>query len=188
MMWFRIAIVALAALSTSALATEWQTQADSRLGFRANAQGEDFDGRFTRFNARIRFAPDALGASRFEVEIDLGSVDSQNSERDEMLADPAFFDSATQRTASYLAERFEALDDGRFRALGALTLRGVTEPVSLDFSWSGDDQTATLEGRATLDRLTFKVGEGEWEDPEAIAHAVTVLTTLKLTAAASELP
>ncbi len=169
-------------LPERAIAVQWQSTGDSRLGFRANAQGEGFEGRFTRFSARIDFAPDRLDASRFEVEIDLGSVDSQNSERDDMLADPAFFDSATQPTASYFADRFEATGDGRFRADGALTLRGITEPVALHFRWSEDGASARLTGEATLDRLRFRVGDGDWADPEAIAHEVTVMTSLELTA------
>ncbi|MGQ0801388.1 MAG: YceI family protein [Pseudomarimonas sp.] len=169
-------------------AAEWQTAAGSTLGFSAEAQGEKFSGVFSRFEARIRFAPDALTASRFEVEIDLKSVDSQNSERDEMLADEAFFNSAAEPKASYFAERFSQLEDGRFRAEGVLTLRGVSAPVPLDFTWTGDASTATLEGEAVLDRVAFKVGAGEWEDAEAIAHQVSVNTKLVLTAKPSSTP
>jgi polyisoprenoid-binding protein YceI len=171
-----------------ALAVDWSVAADSALGFRASAQGETFEGRFSRFDARIRFAPDALTNSRFEVEIDLRSVDSQNSERDEMLADSAFFDSNSQPQAQYLADRFTALEDGRFRAEGTLTLRGVSAPVTLDFQWSATDTGAALVGEATLDRMTFKVGDGEWQDPDAIAHEVRVMTTLQLIAAPSAAP
>ncbi len=174
--------------SSAAIGSQWSTASDSTLGFSAAAQGESFDGVFKRFDANIRFAPDALAGSRFEVEIDLTSVDSQNSERDEMLADAAFFDSASQPTASYFAERFVALEDGRFRAEGTLTLRGISLPVPLEFSWGSDGATATLAGEADLDRLAFKVGDGEWADADAIALTVRVITALTLTAAPSSTP
>jgi len=176
-------------LTPSALfAMQWQTDDASTLGFSASAQGEDFNGRFTVFRADIRFDPASLGTSRFAVEIDLASVDSANSERDEMLADPAFFNSASEPQASYVASRFSALEDGRFRAEGSLTLRGVSLDVPLDFSWTANEGSATLEGKATLDRLDFKVGEGEWADEDAIARTVEVTTTLKLTAAPASAP
>jgi len=174
--------------ATPALASEWQTQPGSTLGFAAEAQGEKFSGAFERFEARIRFAPDALTGSRFEVEIDLKSVNSQNTERDEMLADEAFFNSAAEPAASYFAERFSRLEDGRFRADGVLTLRGVSAPVPLDFSWTGDASAATLEGEASLDRIAFNVGAGEWSDAEAITHHVSVRTKLVLTAKPSTTP
>jgi len=183
-------LLALAsALAASAVAaSDWQTDPKSSLGFSGEAQGEKFSGVFSRFQARIRFAPDALTASRFEVEIDLKSVDSQNSERDEMLADAAFFNSAAEPTASYFAEKFTQLEDGRFRAEGVLTLRGVSAPVPLDFSWTGDATAATLEGEAMLDRIAFNVGAGEWADADAIAHQVSVRTRLVLTAKPSTPP
>lgn len=176
------------ALAAPAGAADWRTDAGSRLGFEASAQGETFEGGFTRFDARIRFAPDALEDSRFEVDIELASVDSRNVERDEMLADPAFFDSIGQPTARYLAEHFVRLEDGRFRAEGELSLRGVARPVPLVFSWSSGDGRATLTGETLINRIDFGVGAGEWEDPDAIAHAVRVVTALELTAAAAATP
>jgi polyisoprenoid-binding protein YceI len=170
-------------LPLAAIAAEWRVDsADSRLGFRAEAQGEAFEGRFIRFEARIRFDPDALDNSRFAVDIALDSVDSRNSERDEMLAEPEFFNVRADTTARYRAERFEARGDGRFRALGDLTLRGVTRPVPLDFEWRAGAGGATLDGRAELDRLAFDVGGGEWADAEVIAHPVQVTTRLVLVA------
>ncbi len=178
----RFALLTLTLACLPATAADWDTRPTSRLGFEASAQGESFAGGFTRFEARIRFAPEALAGSRFEVDIDLASVDSQNEERDEMLADPAFFDSAAVPAARYVAEGFVLLDDGRYRAEGTLTLRGVTQAVPLVFSWRQDGGTATLAGEATIDRLAFKVGEGEWADTEVIAREVRVSTTLELEA------
>ena len=178
----RLAPLVLVLACLPATAAEWTMRPASKLGFEASAQGEAFEGGFTRFEARIRFAPDALADSRFEVDIDLASVDSRNAERDEMLADPAFFDSAATPGARYVAERFTLLDDGRYRAEGALTLRGVTQAVPLVFSWAQKAGAARLQGEATLDRLAFKVGEGEWADTEVIAREVRVLTSLDLEA------
>jgi polyisoprenoid-binding protein YceI len=182
-----ICTIAALLLPLASTAAEWRVDpAESRLGFRAEAQGEAFDGRFARFEARIRFDPAALDAARFEVDIALDSVDSRNSERDEMLIEPEFFDVSAERSARYRATRFEALGDGRFRALGELTLRGVTRPVPLDFTWQAATGGATLEGSAELDRLAFEVGSGDWADADVIAHAVQVTTRLVLRAASAE--
>ena len=175
-------------LVSIAQAAQWTTAPGSTLGFTGKAQGETFEGTFKTFSADVRFDPDALEGSRFDVEIDLRSVDSQNSERDEMLADGAFFNSTAEPTARYVATTFSALADGRFRAAGTLTLRGVALSVPLDFSWSSDTSNAALNGEATLDRLAFHVGDGEWADADAIAHAVRVSTNLKLTPASNATP
>ena len=164
----------------SAQASDWETDAaNSTLGFVGSAQGEDFSGQFGAFDALIRFDPEALEASRFEVDIDLRSADTQNAERDETLQGSAFFRTRREPMARYVAESFRALEDGRFAADGELTLRGVTQPVTLEFSFA-EGKPTVLEGEATLDRTQFDVGGGDWASDSDIRHVVRVVTRLEL--------
>lgn len=171
----------LAALLVSlpAAATDWHSDpAGSTLEFTAESQGESFDGRFARFEPRIRFDPDAPQQGRFDVAVALDSVDTGNDERDEMLADPAFFGRASR--AHYHADAFTALGGDRFRADGMLQLNGIEHPVALEFTFVVDNGRAVLTGEAVLDRLAFEVGSGDWEDPDMIARDVRVRTRLDL--------
>lgn len=178
----RLAVLCLL-LPLAAGARDWQSvAAESELGFRAEAQGEAFDGRFGGFEVRLSFDPAALDAARLDVAIELDSVDSRNAERDEMLAEAEFFDSRREPRASYRARRFTALADGRFRADGELTLRGTTRPVALTFAWREEGATAQLDGGARIDRLEFAVGSGDWADPTLIAREVEVSTRVVLRA------
>lgn len=173
-------LLALAALlADPAAAADYTAAEGSTLGFRGEAQGEPFDGRFQRFDARIRFDPAALGTSRFEVEIPLESADSQNAERDDTMKGDDFFAVGAHPLARYEASAFRDLGGGRFAADGQLTLRGSTRPVVLEFTWTAGAQPV-LEGQATLDRTAFGVGGGDWADPGTIAHAVQVNTRLVL--------
>lgn len=163
-------------------ATIWTVDAQhSSLGFSGAAQGETFNGVFHRFTPQIVFDPAELAASRFAVSIDLSSADSQNAERDEVLLGEEFFDAGSAAAAEYRAERFESLGDGRYRADGVLTLKGISRPVALDFRWQSTTDGAQLDGEALLNRLDFGVGTGDWADTEMIDSAVRVSTTLKLT-------
>jgi polyisoprenoid-binding protein YceI len=174
-------LVALAtSLPGAALAADWSVQADgSSLRFSGTAQGEKFAGRFAQFRAAIRFDPAALDAAKFDVTVQLASADTKNEERDETLQGSDFFDSASYPDARFVATEFVGAGDG-FEAHGALELRGVRRPVTLAFTWKPDGTGARLDGKATLDRTEFGVGGGDWEDPEMVAHAVEVATTLRL--------
>jgi polyisoprenoid-binding protein YceI len=174
-----IVLLPITLLPSLAAAQNWTTLPGSTLGFAGAVEGEPFDGRFQRFDARIRFDPTAL-TGRFEVDIALDSVDSQNSERDDMLAEPEFFDSRRLPQARYLAERFERQADGRIRADGVLSLRGVEQPVPLLFDWQPSTDGAVLDGQAVVDRLAFEVGSGDWADPALIAREVQVRPRLLL--------
>lgn len=166
--------------AASVSAAEWKVvPADSSLRFAGNAQGEAFEGVFKAFEAKISFDPAQLAGSRFDVAIDLASADTQNEERDDALRQADFFDVARTPKATYVAESFIAKGAG-FVANGTLTLRGVSRPVPLEFTWTPSAAGATLEGRATLDRSAFGVGGGDWADPEMIANPVQVSTTLVL--------
>lgn len=162
------------------MSAEYTTDApQSTLGFAGTVQGEAFEGRFGTFSAEIRFDPDALSDSRFAVDIDLGSADSHNEERDATLKGEEFFNVAGAAQARYLANQFRALGNNRFAAEGELTLRGVSRPVTLSFTWSAGTPAA-LDGEAELKRLDFDVGGGDWADEETIANAVRVFTHLVL--------
>lgn len=162
-------------------AQAWQATSPSTLGFEGRAQGERFVGEFKRFSARVDFDPAALGSTRFDVEIELGSADSQNAERDELLREAAFFDLARQPRARFVASAAEPAEGG-YLSRGTLSLNGRSQPVELRFYFQRTGDGAQLEGEAVLDRTDFAVGSGDWEDPEVIEHPVKVSTRLTLIA------
>ena len=159
----------------------------STLTFSSSYQGEAFTGRFGRFDANITFDPANLATSNFDVTITLASADTQNSERDDALKGADFFNVAKMPTAHYVASKFRSLGGNRYAADGALTLRGVTKPVVLSFTWT-PGATPALVGDANVNRLDFGVGGGEWADTATIGNAVKVHTSLKLVAATGPAP
>lgn len=166
-------------LAGPAQAADWQMQSGSSLGFRASYQGETFEGRFGQFAPQIRFDPARLGESRFDVRIRLASVDTRNSERDDLLKGGEFFDSRKMPEARYVAAKFRSLGGNRYAANGSLSLRGVSQPVTLVFTWTPGARPV-LVGEATLQRLQFGVGSGDWADTGLIPDQVTVTTRLVL--------
>ncbi|HEX2494990.1 MAG TPA: YceI family protein [Steroidobacter sp.] len=179
-----IVIVAFCALlAAAALAgSQWSVEPkESRLTFVANQAGADFEGAFRRFTANIRFDPADIAASRFAVTIDLASVDTRDSERDDILRGPDLFAVEQHPTARYSAERFTAQGGGKYSAAGKLTLRNVTRDVPIEFTFEKNENGAWLKGVARLKRLDFGVGQGEWKDTEWVANDVGVKFALRLT-------
>lgn len=173
-----LAFLALFALPAVASTPTYTAAAGSTLGFGASYDGEAFTGRFDRFSADIAFDP-ATAAGRFDVVIELGSAGTDNDERDETLLGAEFFDAARTPQARYVATRFRKLDDGRFVAEGVLTLRGIAKAVPLTFTWTAGAMPV-LAGSATVPRLAFNVGTGDWADTAVLPDAVSVTTRLVL--------
>jgi polyisoprenoid-binding protein YceI len=180
---FAAAVIAMLAIAP-AQASHFAAQSGSSLTFTAKYQGEDFTGRFEKFDAAIRFDPASLATSRFDVRIPLATARTDNEERDEALLGADFFNAVAMPDARYEATRFVKLKDGRYRAEGMLTLRGVKKAVPLVFSWTGG-ANPVLVGEATVNRLDFGVGTGDWDDVELIPNKVVVKTRLVLDARAA---
>jgi polyisoprenoid-binding protein YceI len=171
--------LALMLAAADAAGADYAAQPGSTLVFSASFQGESFNGKFERFTPQIRFEPTRLQDSRFDVAIDLGSADTDNTDRDEVLLGPEFFAIASQSQARYVATTFRHLGDNRYAADGTLTLRGISRPVELRFTWT-PGATPVLTGQATVKRLAFKVGTGDWSDTSLMPDEVTVNTRLQL--------
>jgi polyisoprenoid-binding protein YceI len=156
----------------------WQNAPGSTLSFASSYDGEAFEGHFARFDARIAFDP-AGARGQFDVRIILASAGTENDERDDTLKGSDFFNIASAAQARYQASRFRKLADGRFVADGTLTLRGISKPVPLTFTWTAGAMPV-LAGSAVVKRLEFGVGSGDWSDTAVLPDAVTVRTRLVL--------
>lgn len=174
---------ALCVFALPALAQGWQIDAvHSSLGFTNTYQNVEYSGQFKRFTAIIDYAPTDLAHAKFDVSVDITSLDTQNSERDRAALGTAFFDAAKFPNAHFVATSFRKAADGKVLADGVLTLRGVSKPVVLAVTFAQRGDTATLEVTAQLMRLDFGIGSGEWADPSMIGNGVVVRGHLQLRA------
>jgi polyisoprenoid-binding protein YceI len=173
--------ILIASLGVAFAATQWTMEpTDSSLAFVGTQAGARFEGAFEKFTADIRFDPQDLATSRFDVRIETASVNTRDSERDDIIKGPDLFDSKQFPTAHYVAEQFTDKGAGKFSATGQLTLRGVSRPVPIDFTFESQDGRSWLKGTAALQRLDFGVGQGEWQDTESVANEVQIRFALLL--------
>ncbi|HET6546701.1 MAG TPA: YceI family protein [Rhodanobacteraceae bacterium] len=160
-------------LPLTAHARDWKTDsAHSTLGFSGQYQGETFNGSFGKFTAAIRYDPADPAGAKFDVSVDMASVDTQSSERDETLAGADFFDTGKFAKAHFVTDSFARASDGSMQATGTLTIRDRSRPVTLNVVFAATGDSATLDVTTTLDRLDFGLGTGaDWAD---IGKRITV--------------
>jgi polyisoprenoid-binding protein YceI len=151
----------------------------SRLEFTGVQAGAEFKGVFHKFSAAVDFAPDAPASSHIDVQIDMNSVDSMDKDRDTTIRGSDIFDVAHWPTARYVSRSVTKTATG-YSAVGALTLRGVTKDVVINFQFSPATAGATLAGNAQLKRLDFGAGQGDWKSTEWVADTVKISFSLVL--------
>jgi polyisoprenoid-binding protein YceI len=154
-------------------------QSAGRLEFSATQAGAKFTGTFTRFRVALDFDPAHPASGRLDVSVEVSSLDTQDPERDEILRGPDFFRADEHPQAIFHAGRFERAGDG-WRAPGDLTIRGVTRPVPVTFTLAPGADFSIMKGSASLNRLAFGLGQGEWASTEWVGDEVDVRFELRL--------
>jgi polyisoprenoid-binding protein YceI len=118
-------------------------------------------GHFTRIEGELVLASDPL-ASTVTATIDLGSIDTNNPQRDDDLRSANFLEIQTHPTMTYRSTGIRHSEDG-FDVDGELSLHGVTRQVPLALVVNGftrDPYGGTRAGfsaTAEIDRKDFGI-------------------------------
>lgn len=114
--------------------------AHSNITFRVDHLGlTRYVGRFTRFDARLRFDPARPRASLVDVRIEAASLDADNAPAGflDTLRGESWLDAAKHPDITFRSARVESAGNGRLRVVGDFTLRGITRPLVLDAKYNG---------------------------------------------------
>lgn len=84
----------------------------------------------------LRFDPDDWSQSATELDIDLASLDLGDDAWNAAVSKPAFLDVQGARYAHFASTSVERTDDTHGLLHGNLTLRGVTRPVAVSFTFN----------------------------------------------------
>lgn len=93
-------------------------------------------GNFTRWSGSLVFDEAEPAASKVEVQIDVASIDTRESNRDAHLRTGDFFEVEKFPHMTFKSTRVEG-SGSDFKVTGDLTLRGITKPVVLDVEYGG---------------------------------------------------
>ena len=174
-----VATALVALMSAPVRAADYVQVPGSTLAFATKYDGEVFTGSFPGFSTRLSFDPAKLADAKLDVTIPLAGAKTGNDDRDSTLQGADFFNVARFAQAHYSATKFRSLGGNQYAADGTLDLRGVSKPVTLTFTWT-PGAAPVLSGKATVKRLDFGVGGGDWSDTGAIPNEVAVSTKVVL--------
>lgn len=162
-----------------ARADTWTVAPDqSTLGFQVQQGDAPLTGSFADWTATIDFDPEAPEGAVITATIAPASATTGNPQFDATLPAKDWFNADAFPAAEFKADGATLVEGNSYRAAGTLTIKGISQPVNLDFTLDIEGDTATAKGTATLERLAYELGTGVGED--TVGNMVTV--TLDLTA------
>ena len=141
--------------------TAQYTPADqgSTIKFAINNFGFGIDGSFTGLQGSIDFDPQNPTTGKFDVRIDAGTVNTDNSLRDSHLRNDSYFDVKNYPRIRLVSSRIQPTGKaGTFQFTGQLTIKKTTLPVSFLFSVTAEGATLNFKGSFSIRRKDFDVG------------------------------
>ncbi len=130
----------------------------TRLGFSTrHAMVTTVRGQFTEFSGTAHVDSADPAASSVEVTIQVASVDTGVTDRDGHLKSPDFFDAEQFPTMTFKSTSV-VVEDGNWLVTGDFTIKGVTNPVTIDFEPTGSakdpfgNTRIGFEGAAVINR------------------------------------
>ena len=138
--------------------------AHTRIGFVArHAMVTKVRGAFNEFEGTAVLDGANPANSHVEVRIDAASIDTRNAQRDEHLRSNDFLAMQEHPKITFSSTGVRQVDDTTFEVTGDLTIKGVTNPVTIPFTFEGaakdpfGNQRAGFEGSVTINRKDYGV-------------------------------
>jgi polyisoprenoid-binding protein YceI len=157
-------LIAAALLAAPVAAATYQIDTThSSVVFKVKHLGTaNFYGRFNGVTGTLDFDPANPTAAKVNVEIPTQNVDTGNTQRDDHLRSPDFFDAKQFPTLSVASTKVTKVGEHHYEVAGNLTLHGVTKPVTLKVEHTGSGKHPRsgkdligFEARATIKRSDF---------------------------------
>ncbi len=151
----------------------WIVDSGSEIAFSGTNAGTPFRGRFTRWEADLRFNPLAPNPITAAATIETASATDGDTLHDETLPLPEWFDVARYPTARFVATRISPKPGGGHTVEGALTIKDRVIPVPpMDLVVDGDEMH--IQGRFQVDRTEANLGMESDPLSEYVSRRITV--------------
>jgi polyisoprenoid-binding protein YceI len=118
-------------------------------------------GSFHKFEASVEADPADLTTASIEFKIDVTSVDTRNSDRDNHLRSGDFFNAEEFPVITFKSTSIQATGDGEYEVVGDVTIRGVTRSEKFEVVYEGGgkdpwgNEKAGFSAKGKLKRSEF---------------------------------
>ncbi len=185
-------LFAVSLISQSALAQQekWDIDpAHSSITFDIRHTFAVVRGVFLDFSGTVVFDPDAKMLHKCDFEVQVDSVNTHITQRDDHLRTPDFFDAARYPTMRFDTTEIKKRADNQYAVTGTLTIKDVSQTITVPVTFLGvrdnplnpKQQVAGFETEFSIDRLAYHVGSGKFYDMGVVGKDVSVMVSLEVT-------
>lgn len=163
--FLRSAALVVAGLSFAATASAGSWDIDtvhSDLSFKVRHLVSKTSGHFNQWSGTIEAEPGNFEEGSVQLTIQVDTIDTGNEKRDGHLKSDDFFNAEKWPTITFVSTGIEDKGDDLYHVTGDLTIRDVTEQVTIPVEFLGSQEAmggtvAGFEGELTINRKDFGV-------------------------------
>lgn len=149
-------LAALALIVASAFtfiqSQEWKIADGNSVKF----EGGDPSGEFTGVKGTIQFDEKNLAASKFEVSIDVASINTGNGMKNTHAKSENWFDVAKYPSITFVSSSITKTDAG-FETKGVMEMHGIKKEMTLPFTFVNNTFASNIE----VNRFDFGIDDGK---------------------------
>jgi polyisoprenoid-binding protein YceI len=137
--WLSAAVLTLGVLVSPRLYAEEYSidPAHSSVGFTTtHMMVSRVSGQFDQFAGTVNFDPNNLDASKVDITVQTGSINTHNDKRDGHLKSGDFFDAGKFPTITFVSKKI-AKEGDKYNVTGDLTIKGVTKEATFSTTING---------------------------------------------------
>ncbi|QJD95352.1 YceI family protein [Mucilaginibacter robiniae] len=153
---FFAAITLLISLGT--LAQNKQAVTKSSITYEIKNMGINTSGKFNGLEANINFDKANLPASSIEATVDVNTLDSDNSMRDNHLKAEDYFDVAHYPKITMKSTSFKYKGGNNYVGLFNVTIKSKTKAVEVPFTYIETANMGLFKGSFKINRADFGIG------------------------------
>lgn len=143
-------------------------------------------GEFGSVKGTVNLDDKDVTKSSVDATIDVASITTRNTDRDNHLKSPDFFDVAKYPTMTFKSTGIEKQADGKLKVIGNLSLHGVSKPVALSVAlapevkdpWGKTRRGAEITGK--INRKEFGLSWNKALETGGVAVGEEVAITIDL--------
>lgn len=154
----RIALLILIALVNTGIVLAQNTIAHATISFKIKNLGVNTNGTLGGLQAVTHFNPADLTTSTLEATVEVSTVNTDNSKRDEHLKSEDFFDFNKYPKISLKSVSFKHKSGSNYTGIFNLTIKDKTKQVEIPFIYTDKGATVAFTGTFKINRLDYGVG------------------------------
>ncbi|HEV8506303.1 MAG TPA: YceI family protein [Chitinophagaceae bacterium] len=132
--------------------------ANAKITFTVDGPFGTVDGSFTGLKATFQFDANDLPGSYIKATVDPATVSTGNWLRNHHLrSEDQFLNTSKYPLLGFTSTKIEKTPTG-FKATGNLSLKGITKPIEIPFTFSNSGNSGFFKGQFAIQRMDYNIG------------------------------